>query len=110
MAARRTGALRAVKASPSRAVAKAAPKPPAKPKTVAQAAKSGVKRELLVAMRDRLAEAVSNDCPPRDLASLTKRLQDITRDIELLDATAADDAERNAADDDYDDSYDPAAI
>lgn len=109
MAARRTRALRAVKGSPSTPAAKPAPSPRAKPNTVAQAAKSGVKRDLLVAMRDRLAEAVSNDCPPRDLASLTKRLQDITRDIELLDATAADNAERDAAEY-YDDSYDPAAI
>lgn len=56
-------------------------------KSVAQAAKSGNQRELLVSMRDRIAETVSKpDCPPRELASLTKRLQDIVRDIAALDA------------------------
>ena len=76
MAARQT--LRAVKTG----------EPAARParKSVAQAAKSGTQRELLVAMRDRIAETLSGDCPPRDLASLTKRLQDIARDIAALDA------------------------
>ncbi|OZC80644.1 hypothetical protein CH274_13265 [Rhodococcus sp. 06-418-5] len=51
------------------------------------AAMSGSHRALLVAMRDRIAGAVSNpNCPPRDLASLTKRLQDIANEIEAIDA------------------------
>ena len=99
MAARQT--LRAVKTedrAPSR-----------RAKTVAQAAKAGSQRDLLVAMRDRIAETLSGDCPPRDLASLTKRLQDIARDIAALDA--ADAAVRASSDlDDYDDTFDPAAI
>jgi hypothetical protein len=99
MAARQT--LRAVKTG-DKAV-------PVRPKTVAQAAKSGKQRELLVAMRDRIAETLSGDCPPRDLASLTKRLQDIARDIAALDAAEA--AAQSSADlDDYDDAFDPAAI
>lgn len=65
--------------------APAAPADP--PKTVAQAAKSGDKRALLVSMRDRVAKAVTaEDCPARDLASLTKRLSDIAKEIEALDA------------------------
>lgn len=57
------------------------------PKTVAQAAKAGTPRQLLVAMRDRIAEAVSQpNCAARDLASLTKRLQDIAHDIDAIDA------------------------
>lgn len=57
------------------------------PKTVAQAAKSENPRELLVAMRDRIAEAVSqSNCAARDLAALTKRLQDIAHDIDAIDA------------------------
>ena len=65
------------------------------PKTVAQAAKSGTPREVLVAMRDRIAETVSTDCQPRDLAALTKRLQDIAHDIDVIDAREdADLAER----------------
>lgn len=60
-------------------------------KSVSQAAK-GSQRELLVAMRDRIATAVTKpDCPPRDLASLTKRLADIAKEIESLDARAIDD-------------------
>lgn len=65
--------------------------PAVKPKTVAQAAK-GSQRDLLVAMRDRIATAVTNpDCPPRDLASLTKRLADLAKEIESIDARAVDD-------------------
>lgn len=60
--------------------------------TVAEAAKSGSRRALLVAIRDRIAEAVtSTACAPRDLASLTKRLQDIANEIEAIDAREADD-------------------
>ena len=72
-----------------RAVGADETKPPVKKKTVAEAAATGNHRELLVAMRERLARAVSNpDCPPRDLAALTRRLQDIAREIEALDLRA----------------------
>lgn len=54
--------------------------------SVIQAAESGDHRALLVAMRERIARTVSNpDCPPRDLAALTRRLQDIAKEIEALD-------------------------
>ena len=60
--------------------------------TVATAAKTGTPRDLLVAMRDRIAEAVSQpNCMPRDLASLTKRLQDIAHDIDAIDARGEED-------------------
>ena len=62
--------------------------------SVAEAARSGSRRALMVAIRDRIAEAVtSSDCPPRDLASLTKRLQDTANEIEAIDARSAEDAE-----------------
>ncbi len=62
------------------------------PKTVVEAAEQGTHRELLVAMRGRIARAVQNpDCPPRDLAALTRRLQDIARDIATIDARAGED-------------------
>lgn len=78
-------------------------------KNVTEAAKGGDHRELLVAMRDRIAAAVSNpDCPPRDLASLTKRLQDIARDIAAIDAQQADEASGEGGD--VDDSFDASAI
>lgn len=57
--------------------------------TVSQAAASGDHRALLVAMRERIARTVSDpDCPPRDLASLTRRLQDIAKEIEAIDLRA----------------------
>lgn len=60
--------------------------PPLKRKSVAEAAKSGDRLDLLVSMRDRIAETISKpDCPPRDLASLTRRLQDIAKEIDLLE-------------------------
>ena len=64
-------------------------KPAAKPhsKTVTQAASAGSTRELLVAMRDRTAVAVEDpNTPARDLAALTKRLMEIVREIEAIDA------------------------
>jgi hypothetical protein len=62
---------------------------PAKRQNVAQAAASGDHRALLVAMRERIAQAVSDpDCPPRDLAALTRRLQDIAKEIEGIDLRA----------------------
>ena len=67
------------------------------PQSVAKAAKSGEHRALLVAMRDRIAETVTKpDCPPRDLASLTRRLQDIAKEIESIDAREDDDVQRRA--------------
>lgn len=66
--------------------------PTRKRQTVAQAAASGDHRELLVAMRERLAKAVSDEgCPPRDLAALTRRLQDIAKEIEAIDLRAKED-------------------
>ena len=72
-------------------------KPPAKPRTVDEAARNGSHRDLLVAMRDRIAKAVSDpDCPPRDLAALTRRLQDIAKEIEQIDLRAKEEAEELA--------------
>lgn len=77
--------------TPLRTVKPGEKAPAKRAKSVSQAAK-GTQRELLVAMRDRIATAVtSSQCPPRDLASLTKRLADIANDIEAIDARAADD-------------------
>ena len=81
-----------------------APKPKPKPNIV-QAAKGGDQRELLVAMRDRIATAVEDSSTPaRDLAALTRRLLEIARSIEAIDARAAEDAESGleVADGDFD--------
>lgn len=83
-----------------------APAPPTRRRSVAQAAATGDHRALLVAMRERIASAVSDaDCPPRDLAALTRRLQDISKEIEAIDLRAKEagvDAADNAADESWD--------
>lgn len=81
-------------------------KAPARVLSVAQAAATGDHRALLVAMRERIAQTVSNpDCPPRDLAALTRRLQDIAKEIEAIDLRAKEegsDASDVAEDEDWD--------
>ena len=80
------------------------------PRTVAEAAASGDHRALLVAMRERIAITVSNpDCPPRDLAALTRRLQDIAKEIESLDMRAKEEG-ADAFDAAADEEWDAAAI
>lgn len=75
----------------------APPKPPAR-LSVAEAAATGEHRALLVAMRERIARAVSDpDCPPRDLASLTRRLQDIAKEIESLDMRDKEEGRQNGS-------------
>ncbi|MBK6556207.1 MAG: hypothetical protein IPG16_02975 [Comamonadaceae bacterium] len=60
-------------------------------KTVTEAAASGSARDLLVAMRARIAKAVEDpNTPARDLAALTKRLIEVVRDIEAIDARDED--------------------
>lgn len=77
----------AARKSPLRAVSPG--ERPAEKLSVSAAAASGDHRKLLVAMRERIALTVSDpDCPPRDLASLTRRLQDIAKEIEALDLRA----------------------
>ncbi len=80
--------------APLRAVTEAdIPGPPPTPKTVTSAASGGTTRELLVAMRDRVAKTVENEnTPARDLAALSKRLMEIVRDIEAIDARESQEA------------------
>lgn len=79
-------------------------------KSVAEAAKSGTQLELLVAMRDRIAETVSRaDCPPRELGVLTKRLQDIVKDITTLNAVT-EDRSVPSTDGNGDDKFDTSVI
>lgn len=91
MAAKRT--LRAV-----------TPDEKAPPKSITEAASTGTHRELLVAMRDRIAKAVEDPaCPPRDLASLSRRLHELSKDIEQHDAVEAQEVARSGdvADEDF---------
>ena len=69
-----------------RAVAPDEKATPSRPKSITEAADSGTTRELLVAMRARIAKAVEDpNTPARDLAALTKRLVEVVRDIEAID-------------------------
>ena len=90
---------------PLRVVAADEP-PPAPPSTpprkmsVTQAAAKGSVREQLVALRDRVAVAVEDpNCPPRDLASLSRRLMEITKEIAAIDAQAKEEGDGAATPD-----------
>ena len=66
-----------------------APSAPKRTFTVTSGACEGTRRDLLVAMRSRVATAVEDlSTPARDLAALTRRLMEIARDIEVMDAKA----------------------
>lgn len=84
---RKRASLRAVPADGSvEPVAHATP--------VADAARRSTK-ELLIATRDRIALAVDDpSTPARDLAALTKRLVDVSREIEAIAAREREEAER----------------
>lgn len=72
--------------------------------TVTQAAATGTERELLVAMRSRIARAVDDPATAaRDLASLTKRLNEVVRDIKAIDAREKQEAAKSGptADEDW---------
>lgn len=57
--------------------------------TITEAAGKGSHRELLEALRERVAAAVEDpNCPPRDLAALSRRLQEIAKEIAAIDAKA----------------------
>lgn len=78
--------------------------------SVAQAAATGDHRKLLVSMRERIAQTVADpDCPPRDLAALTRRLQDISKEIEAIDLRAREDG-ADAADVAEDEAWDAEAL
>jgi outer membrane biosynthesis protein TonB len=76
--------------------------------TVAQAADSGSRRDLLIAMRSRIATTVDDSkTPARDLAALSRRLQEIGKELEALDAEEGQESE----DGDVEDTkFDPASI
>lgn len=82
--------------------------PPSKPKTVSEAADHGTTRELMVAMRTRIAKAVEDpNTPARELAALTKRLVEVVRDIEAIDARELEETDRG---DVQDGTFDASAI
>lgn len=85
MAVRR-GPLRAVATDEATPVRRSQSRRPLKPKSVKEAATTGTDRELLVALRDRIAEDLdSRSTLARDLASLSKRLMELQREIKAID-------------------------
>jgi hypothetical protein len=79
------------------------------PLSLLEAADHGTHRDLLVAMRTRLAASIQDPkCHPRDLAALSRRLQDVAREIEEIDAR--DDPDAGAAADTEDDTFDAEAL
>lgn len=73
---------------------------PAEPRRLAVdvAAREGSDLELLMAMRDRVAEQVADPtCPPRDLAALTRRLEEIRKQIGAERARIAEESNGVAA-------------
>lgn len=63
------------------------------PRSIVEAADEGSARDLLVAMRNRIARTLDEpNCPARDQASLSRRLLEIRREIEAIDAAVAQEA------------------
>ena len=61
--------------------------------SVSKAAQSGDRVLLLETLRDRVAKQVQDpNCPPRDLASLSKRLMEICDELDKAKAAAAKDS------------------
>lgn len=78
-------------------------------KTVTQAADTGTMRDLLVAMRTRTAKAVEDpNTPARDLAALTRRLLEIAREIESIDAAVREESDENGTA--PDEAFDASAV
>jgi hypothetical protein len=104
----------AVRKTPLRSVApdeKPEPEAKVERQTVAEAAATGDHRALLVSMRERIAQTVSNpDCPPRDLAALTRRLQDIAKEIDAIDLRARQESKEDGDDEAPDESWDEEAL
>lgn len=77
---------------------------------VAEAARNGTERDLLIALRDRIAEAIADsNCPKRDLASLSLRLSNIVKEIRALDSAEGGD-DIGGATQTPDSEFDAAAI
>lgn len=62
--------------------------------TLVEAAKSGDKRETLIALRDKLAQTIENCESGRDMAANTKRLMEVMSEIEQIDAEAEKERKR----------------
>ena len=68
-------------------------KPPAKaPQTIAEASEAGSTLDELRLMRARIARTLDDpNCPPRDLAALSRRLIEIGKEITAIESRALED-------------------
>lgn len=65
-------------------------------KDIVSAASGGESRDLLVALRNRIAKTLDDpNCPARDQASLSRRLLEIRKEIEAIDAAAQQEADEH---------------
>lgn len=76
--------------------------------SVANAAANGGERELLEALRDSIAEAIDEGAAARDLAALSRRLMEISRELRALEVSEQEEAENVAASED--EEFDPESI
>jgi tRNA(Arg) A34 adenosine deaminase TadA len=77
-------------------------------RSVAKAAENGSRRDLLVALKDRLWEAVHDErTQPRDLSPLTLRLKELHAEITALDEAEEWERERLEC---GDEPWDPEAV
>lgn len=104
----------ASKKTPLRAVPDAIETPLVEPKplmSVSDAAESGTRLDELRAMRAVLARAIDSETTsPRDLAALTRRQMEISRDIESLRIEEAEEAKKAAESNVGDRQWRPEAI
>lgn len=96
--------------SPLRAVGPDETAPPKdEPKTVLEAAESGDRMAELVQIRRVIAKALDNEnTSPRDLAALSRRQMEISREIEALKRARVEEAKQGAVSDD--EEWDEEAI
>ena len=78
------------------------------PNALIDAATSGDDLGMAYAIRLIVAEQIAEGCPARELASLTKRLHEINREIKELEASRAEEAGDDA--DPPPEAWDPASI
>ena len=81
---------------------------------VSDAAATGSRLGMLLAMQTRLAGAIDDPAThPRDLAALTRRLLEITKEIETVEASVADEREKQSREEEARNgsaAFDPASI
>lgn len=101
----------AARKAPLRSVGKdEAPPPPAKPKTLLEAVDSGDYLAELKATHQRIARTVNNpETSPRDLAALTRRQLEISKEIRAI-ALAIEEEAGGSGEPTPDESFDASAI